>query len=162
MSFNEQPFGYRFGKMGDEAEEIYEAVHPLGKTIRFGFRRPKGIDFKSIKDVFRHMPDYITESNYLVEVMGLGRSGVLKSVKLEKYEALKVWAFIARLGSGLVFFIWNSHEEEYLLLDWDAMKKIVSKYRNKVEEFNDGNKYYPLPWGELRELATIVGKWHNE
>lgn len=148
--------------MGDQAEEVYEAAHPLGKTLRFGFRRPKGIDFRSIKEVFRHTPDYITESNYLVEVMGCGRDGVLKSMKTDKYEALKEWAVIARLGTGLVFFIWNSHEQEYIILSWDLMKKMVNRYRSKIEEFNDGNKYYPLPWSELREEAAIVGKWRDD
>lgn len=161
--FHEQSFTKRFAFMGDEAERVYEAVKPLGNTHRFGFRRPKGIKFGTFPSGFRHMPDFITAS-YLVEVMGLGRDGILKSLKVDKYEALKYWHRLSMgfKGLGVAFFIWNSSKKNYIILAWSDIVEEVkySKRKHGVQAFeNDGNEYYPLDWDRLVDRATFVGSY---
>lgn len=165
-NYRDQPFGRRFQTMGDMAERAYEAIGPLGNTTRFGFRRPKGMKFNHIPEGFRHAPDFIT-STYLVEVMGLGRDGILKSVKTTKYEALKEWnAFAKKLGlMGVALFIWNSSEKQFVVLNWDALVEEVrySKRKYGVQSFeNDGNEYYRLDWERLTEKAALIGAWDGE
>ena len=161
--FHKQSFGTRFAKMGDEAERVYEAVKPLGSTIRFGFRRPKGIKFGTYPSGFRYMPDFMTAS-YLVEVMGLGRDGILKSLKVDKYEALKFWHKLS-LGFkalGVVFFIWNSSKKNYVILAWtDVVEEVrYSKRKYGILAFeNDGNEYYRLDWDRLVDKETFVGNY---
>jgi hypothetical protein len=160
-AFHAQSFNKRFAVMGDVAEQVYEEVKPLGNTTRFGFRRPKGVKFSTFPVAFRHMPDFITAS-YLVEVMGLGRDGILKSLKLSKYEALKEWhKHSLKLGGlGVVFFIWNSAKRQYIILAWkdvvDEVKYSKRKYGVLAFE-NDGNEYYRLDWTRLVAKATFVG-----
>lgn len=164
MGYRNEPFARRFQKMGDEAESIYEEATPLGKTTRFGFRRPQGIKFSSIPDYFKHMPDFIT-STYLVEVCGLGRDGILKSVKVTKYEALKWWNKVAVEGGllGVALFIWNSSKKQYLVLSWsDIMAEVKyskRKHNGPLAFENDGNEYYPLDWERLKEKAQLIGGW---
>jgi len=164
--YRDQPFSQRLGVLGDTAENVYEAVKPLGNTIRFGFRRPKGIKFGAFPAGFRHMPDFITPS-YLVEVMGLGRDGILKSMKVTKYDALKEWhKFALRLGGlGVVLFIWNSSKRQYIILAWSDIVEEVkySKRKHGVQAFeNDGNKYYQLDWVRLVDKATFVGDYDDD
>jgi hypothetical protein len=158
--FHEQNFKQRFAAMGDAAEAVYEAVHPLGKTVRYGWRRP-GISMQKMSTVIRHAPDYYAEAGYWVEVMGCGRDGILKSLKVDKWEALKKWKQFARVaGVDLVLFVWNSHREEYVVLAWDEIKKLITKAKRKgIEEFHDGNKYYPIDWEWIVEVASFVGTW---
>ena len=162
--YRDQNFGQRFAAMGDQAEAVYEAVHPLGRTVRFGWRRPKGISIKLMPNVIRHAPDYYADAGYLIEIMGLGRDGILKSFKLDKWSALKAWAALCAAGGAkLVFFIWNSHEDTYAVVDWDGAKRLVNRARHRgIEEFNDGNRYYAIPFEEIKEEAAIVGRWTDD
>ncbi len=165
-AFHKQSFSRRFSVMGDTAENVYSEVKPLGDTTRFGFRRPKGVKFSSFPPGFRHMPDFITAS-YLVEVMGLGRDGILKSLKVTKYEALKEWHKLSlRLGGlGVAFFIWNSSKSQYLVLNWkDVVAEVAySKKKHGVQVFeNDGNEYFRLDWARLVDKATFVGDHETE
>lgn len=165
-AFHDKPFAQRFAVMGDEAEEVYQAVAPLGPTVRFGFRRPKGIRFSTFPEKLRHQPDFVT-GTYLVEVMGLGRDGILKSMKVSKYDALIVWQKIAKqLGLlGLVLFIWNSHKKQFITLPWAAIVTEVafSKKKYGVLAFeSDGNTYYRLDWDRLVEKASYVGAYEPD
>lgn len=166
MAFHEQSFAKRFQTMGDLAETVYMEVAPLGNTVRFGFRRPKGVKFGTFPEGLRHMPDFTTAS-YFVEVMGLGKDGVLKSMKVTKYEALKEWHRHAlRIGLlGVVLFIWNSSKKQYIILSWgdivDEVAYSKKKHRGPLAFENDGNKYYPLEWERLVKKATFVGD-HDE
>jgi hypothetical protein len=151
--------------MGDEAEDVYQAVTPLGNTTRFGFRRPKGIRFSTFPENLRHQPDFVT-STYLVEVMGLGRDGILKSMKVSKYDALKVWNKIATMLGlmGLVIFVWNSSKKQFLTLTWSSIVEEVaySKRKYGIQSFeSDGNTYYRLDWGRLVKKATFVGTYEE-
>jgi len=147
--------------MGDTAENVYEAVAPLGNTCRFGFRRPKGVKFSTFPPKLRHQPDFVTAS-YMVEVMGLGRDGILKSMKESKYEALKVWnKFAIALGlMGVILFVWNSSKKQFITLTWDDIVAEVnySKRKYGIQAFeNDGNTYYRLDWERLVAKAAYVG-----
>jgi hypothetical protein len=163
MAWSDQSFQKRYAVMGDMAETIYLEATPLGNTTRFGFRRPDGIKFSNIPEGMRHMPDFIT-SSYLVEVMGLGKDGVLKSMKTTKYEALKEWnKFAGKMGLlGVVLFIWNSYDKQFIILSWkDIVDEVAySKRTDGVQSFkNDGNEYYPLRWERLVAKAATIGDW---
>lgn len=152
--------------MGDEAEDVYERAKPLGPTFRYGLRRPKGIKVSTLPEVVRHQPDFFT-ATYLVECCGLGRDGILKSIKVSKYEALKVWQKIAQLMGllGVVLFVWNSSKKQYVILAWkDIVEEVAySKRKYGVQKFeNDGNEYYRLDWDRLTERATFIGSPPNE
>lgn len=165
-AFRDQPFHRRFTVLGDLAESVYLETQPLGNTTRFGFRRPKGVKFSSFPEVARHQPDFISPS-YLVEVVGLGRDGILKSMKTTKYEALKVWNKIAKMMGllGVVLFIWNSHTKQFIILNWsDIVEEVAySKKKYGVQTFeSDGNTYYRLDWERLKKRAAFVGDYEND
>lgn len=164
MPFHDRNFASRFGTMGDIAEQIYEQVRPFGETVRFGWRRPRGVSVKLMPQVIRHMPDYYTNSGYLVEVMGLGRDSILKSIKPDKWDALKEWQRLCRAGgTSIMFFVWNSHTEEYVVLSYDVLKELVAKSRRKgAKTFNDGKEYYPISWEDIKTNVEWIGKWHAE
>ena len=109
------------------------------------------------------MPDFVTAS-YLVEVMGLGRDGILKSMKVTKYDALKHWhRFAKSIGLlGVILFVWNSSEKQFLTLTFvDIIKEVgFSKKKYGIQAFeNDGNEYYPLHWARLKAAAAYVGDY---
>jgi len=127
--------------MGDAAEGIFEEVAPLGAYVRFGFNRPP-FKMGRMSSFLRHTPDYATGTGHLVEVMGVGRDGVVK-FKLDKYEALKQW----NRDDDVVLFIWNSATSEWTLARWGEVKSLVGKARKAgVLAFDDGNEYYPIDW----------------
>ncbi len=166
MAFRDQPFGERFHTLGDIAEDVYQQVTPLGSTTRFGFRRPEGLRFSMLPEVVRHMPDFITPT-HLVEVVGLGRDGLLKSIKTTKFEALKMWSKIAKMTGlmGLVIFVWNSAEHQFLIVSWENIVKEVtySKRKHGVQSFeSDGNQYYQLEWDRLKDAASTIGSWEDD
>lgn len=164
MTFADQPASVRFIAMGDEAESVFEKSKPLGNYVRFGFRKPKGIKFSTIVSTMRHTPDYLTETGYLVEVMGLGRDGVLKSLKPEKYDALKRWnSFIkAAGGQGVLAFIWNSHWSTYAIINMDTIKGLIRRAINAgMETFEDGGEYFPIQWRWIVEKAQVLEKWEG-
>lgn len=111
------------------------------------------------------MPDFVTAS-YLVEVVGMGRDGILKSMKVTKYEALKDWNKIAKMLGllGLVVFVWNSAEQKFITLAWkDIVSEVAyAKRTDGVQAFeNDGNEYYPLKWERLIAKAGFVGDYRE-
>lgn len=162
-SFAEQPFAQRFGTLGDTAESVYDHVLPLGQSTQYGFRRPKGIKFATLPEKLRHAPDRVTPT-YFVEVAGMGRDGVLKTVKVEKFEAMKAWDKIARqIGLlGLVLFVWNSSKKQYVVLGMKSLVKMVKKSEAEfgIQAFEvDGVQYYPLPWEWLTNEGQLVGSY---
>lgn len=151
--------------MGDEAESVYEAAKPMGNTVRFGWSRPKGINFQKLPATLRHMPDYYAQAGYFVEVMGLGRDGILKSLKVDKYDSLKTWAKIGRLlGVELAIFVWNSHEKQHVTLMWNDVVEVVNQSKRKfgIKSFDDGNEYHPIPWEWLTSRAAWTAEWEPE
>jgi len=140
------------GELGDTAEGVFSEVKPLGRFERLGWRRPS-VRMKHMSANIRHMPDYYCESGYHVEVMGLGRDGVLK-LKTDKYDALKWWN---KSGNPVALFVWNSHLKLYALISWGELKRLISKARNEgIAEFhNDGNTYYPIKWEWIAEDCIV-------
>jgi len=163
MSFNEQPYKARLHSLGDLSEEVFELAHPLGPTERYGWNRPQNIQVRHMPQVIRNQPDYYTASNHFVEVMGVGRDGIVKGMKLPKWESYKIWKRIAKMMGveDLLTFIWNSDTEEYAILSYEQMKSLVVRGRKKgVEAFNDGNQYYPIQWEWVVEMVERLGVWH--
>ena len=152
--------------MGDPAEEAYQETLPLGKTTRFGFRRPEGMKFSSIPTRIVTGKHFIT-ATYLVEVVGLGADGILKSIKTTKYEALKEWnKFAARMGLlGVAVYVWNSSKRMFLVLPMNVIMEEVKyskrKHDGPLAFENDGNEYYPLEWDRLTAKAQVVG-YHED
>ena len=162
------PYSQRRHLLGDEAENIWLAAHPLGKTTRFGWHRPLDQDGKEIKTykmplLLRHMPDFYADIGALVEVVGCGRDNVLKSLKPDKYEGLKQWKKICdRNNIQLYVFVWNSHAEQYVLLEWaDVVVLVQAAKRRGVEKFSDGNEFYSIPWEEVKGKGAFVGSWNT-
>ena len=159
MTYSEQPFARRFATLGDEAETVYDAVLPLGAGTTFGFRRPKGIKFGTLPETLRHMPDRVT-ATYMVEVCGMGRDGILKSVKVEKYEALKVWEKVAKqIGLlGVALFVWNSSKRQFVVLTMKSITKLVRKSETElgIRSFEvDGHEYFPMEWEWLVKEGQV-------
>jgi hypothetical protein len=152
--------------MGDQAEGIYQLIEPLGKTIRFGWNRPKHIDFKKLPTVLRHKPDFYAEQGHLVEVVGLGQDGILKSIKTDKWEALKTWAKIARLLQlNLTLFVWNSSENQYAILKYQQIQTLIRRSMTTfgIQKFEvDGKEYHPIPWEWIIEKAIWVEEYVPE
>jgi uncharacterized protein with WD repeat len=107
------------------------------------------------------MPDRST-ATYFVEVMGLGRDGILKSMKVTKFDALKAWDKFAReIGLfGVALFVWNSSKKQFLVLSFKSISKLVNQSIKLygVQHFEvDGIEYYRLDWDKLVAEATLVG-----
>ena len=153
MSYREAPWSARFASLGDEAEGVFEAVLPLGKVQRFGWRRPD-VPMTNMGARVRHMPDYYAASGYLVEVMGLGRDGILK-LKLDKWDALKWWN---QSGNKVALFVWNSSKKMYVIVAWDALRTLVGRARQAgIASFQvDGNEYYPIQWEWIAESSLPI------
>lgn len=157
--YRDQGWNQRFSSLGDESEGVYLTVRPLGPTTRYGLRRPEGVAVSKFPPPVAHTPDFITYQHW-VEVGGLGRDGIYKSIKVEKWRALLVWQKIGKLlelpGGGM-FFCWNSAKKVYALVTMKEMTKLVKR---SVEEYGvasfevDSVEYHPLPWEWI--LAAAV------
>lgn len=159
MTYHEQAYAARHGSLGDEAEAVFEAVRPFGRIERYGWDRPDNISFRHVPLVPRHTPDYYATGGYLVEVMGCGKDNILKGLKVKKYEALKWWASMPNVE--LILFLWNSHLEQWCMLNWEGTKRLVAKNRSNVAAFHDGNEYFPLPWDDIVASAFHKGEYHG-
>jgi hypothetical protein len=150
--YRDRPFGQRFGTLGDEAEGVFTAVRPLGASQRLGWRRPT-VPMTRMSSKIKHMPDFYADSGHLVEVMGLGRDGILK-VKVEKYESLQWWN---KSGTPVALFVWNSALRRYALISWPELTRLVGKARRAgTLHFNDGPEYYPIQWTWIEETSMTV------
>lgn len=147
MSYHEQSFGARFHTLGDEAEsQFIQWAHDQGlKWEEFGWRRPStGMGKMSVE--LRHLPDFYASDGYLYEVMGMGRDGILKGVKEDKWEALKMWNSIQPVR----LFVWNSSEKRGVVVGWQRAVLLVARARRRgLGQFHDGPRYYPIPWEDL-------------
>ena len=152
MTFRDQSWQSRFKEMGDTAEGVFQAVAPLGKYERLGWNRP-AVSLTLMSPAIRHMPDYYSGGK-LVEVMGLGRDGILK-LKTGKWEALKFWN---KTGNEVVMFLWNSHKKTYALVEWSALVSLTGRARRAgIQAFeNDGNEYYPIRWADIVDTCDQV------
>lgn len=146
MSYSDAGFAARFGALGDEAEERFETycVEQGWAFERFGWNRPAtGMSGMSL--MLRNTPDYYADRK-LWEVMGMGRDGILKGLKVDKWEAMKQWNKVQPTW----FFVWNSHTKRAIVISWERMVTIVARARRAgLKRFHDGPEYYPI---ELRWL----------
>jgi hypothetical protein len=162
-AYRNQSWGQRFGTLGDPAENVYLQTRPLGATTEWGFHRPNGIAVSKLPPNLAHTPDFIT-ATHGVEVVGLGRDGILKGIKVEKWEGLKVWQKLSKilgLSGGIMFFVWNSAVKEYVVVPFAAMSKLVKRsvVEFGIQEFPiDSVQYYPIPYEWLRPVAVWVGE----
>ena len=145
MTFNDQGWHSRFQVMGDTAEgEFVEWAQRNGLTVeRLGWDRPTmGVGRMGLE--LRHMPDFYASDGYLYEAVGMGRDGVLKGVKVEKWEALKFWNKLQPVR----LFVYNSSEKANVMLPWPTLVQTVARARKAgIEAFRaDGNEYYPIRW----------------
>lgn len=142
MAYRDQSWNQRFATMGDTAEAVFEEIAPLGSFERYGWNRP-AVPMTKMSAMVKATPDYYCGTGHLVEVKGLGRDGILK-LKVDTYKALQKWNKV----QPVMLFAWNSATEEWALLNWDQIVKLVAKARKKgIESFqNDGNEYYPISW----------------
>jgi len=131
--------------MGDDAESEFERYATrVGYTIeRLGWNRPK-MGVSKMGQFLRHMPDYYCSDGHLYEVVGMGRDGILKGVKVEKWESLKWWNKVQPVR----LFVYSSAEKAVVMLPWPALVQIVAQARKDgIRSFkNDGNEYYPIRW----------------
>lgn len=136
MSFADQSWQARFGRMGDEAEAVFEEVYPKG-YIRFGLNRPP-IRVQDLPLKIRYMPDYLTSSE-LVECQGFGRDQVVK-VKLEKWLALGMW----NAEMPVRLFLWDSKNERYGYVTIDQLTRAINTH-GELGEFKEGKKVWLMP-----------------
>lgn len=152
MGYANQTWGQRVGTLGDIAEGIFEQLSPLGLAVPYGLRRPP-FKVANLTPEQRNTPDYLTGTGDFVEVQGCGRDNTLK-LKVEKLDALKAWS---KLGP-LKFFFWNSNTEEWALISYDQLKKLVTKGKRTsgVQAFPDGNEYIAVEWDWLDGVFPYV------
>lgn len=135
--------------MGDEAEGVFEKVHPWG-FIRYGLDRPP-LKVGALSLKLRYTPDYLTGSS-LIEVIGCGRDGVIK-LKCEKLTALQMW----ELDHPVQIFFWDSHNEKYAYAPLGDVVRAIYTTSN-VQRFNDGKPYWALKVEDLEVEWTPRGK----
>ena len=133
MSYYEQPFSSRFGRMGDEAEEAYIS-HVNPKAIRSGLNRPE-LDVRQMPLNMRSAPD-ITDLTFYAECVGIGRDGTAK-VRFDKFKALHVWSVLAPVK----IFVWSSTKKVWWLMDFDDFEEACHKH-GEVDFFPDNHKPY--------------------
>lgn len=161
MSFSEQSFGGRFGKMGDEAEGMFEEASPLGGWSRYGWNR--NAQFRYMDPFVANTPDYFCNSGELVEVMGMN-GDEFKAMKLTKWESLKQWHARNRKAGGLYYFIWNRKFSTWVLIPHREMVKMTKRSlaENRIGTFEvDGNQYYGIPWAWLLTASKTKGGAHG-
>jgi hypothetical protein len=153
MSFRDQGWSSRFTKMGDEAEAAFEtwAGRNAMTVERLGWDRPQ-MGVAKMSPQLRHLPDFYASDGHLYEVVGMGRDGVLKGIKVDKWESLKFWNSV----QAVRVFVWNSALKTMVLLPWPTLVQVVAKARRDgIQSFeNDGNQYYPIKWAWLEPYSV--------
>jgi hypothetical protein len=143
--YRDQPFAQRIHALGDQAEGEYSVRQPHGPFIRFGWKRPE-VTMANMTDMVRCLPDFYAASGHLVEVMGCGKDGMLKGLKVLKWAALCSWHDRVQ---PVLFWLWNSAEKEGFTITLVQMAVLVA---DSMEQFGirsfevDGNEYHPIPW----------------
>lgn len=150
MSFSDQPFSARLGRMGDEAELAFEAVWPRAWT-RYGFNRPR-CSMRDWSLQVRYTPDYM-DSIGPIECQGYGRDRVLK-IKCEKRVALTWWR--DNLEPNLRFFIWDTTTQRWAAAEWQVVDDLLST-PFLTGTYPEGTPYRGLHFDQLANL-----KWNDK
>lgn len=141
--FSEQGWSGRYGKLGDEAEGIFEATYPKG-FARYGLNRPD-VQVAALPLKIRYTPDYLTSTG-LVEVQGFGRNQELH-MKVEKYTALNMWAQEWHVD----LFLWDSHKKRYATVPLDEVTKIIAS--SELGLYPEGKPYFKTP------IRNLEAEW---
>ena len=153
MSFRDQSWSGRFASLGDQAEGEFMqwARRQEMKVERLGWDRP-AMGVKRMSLHLRHLPDFYASDGHLYEVVGMGRDGVLKGVKTEKWDSLRFWNSVQPVR----LFVFNSSKNATVLLAWPTLVQLVAKARRDgIQAFaNDGNTYYPIQWAWLEPYSV--------
>lgn len=133
-AFHEQGWTQRFGVLGDTAEAVFDLVHP--KNHKLGLNRPP-FGLGGMDPVMRYTPDRMIRTS-AVEVMGIGRDGVLK-LKHEKLDALKTWAKIMLVD----LFVYHQTADVYYQAPLSKWNLALARH-GVDDEFDDGKTYIAL------------------
>jgi hypothetical protein len=158
LSFHERPWAARYEVLGDPAESVYDAVLPLGKSDRYGLRRPD-IDIRKLRPFIRYTPDRLTQAGPVVEVVGLGRDDILK-FKQDKLDALAEW----NRHEAVYIFAWHSKRKEWALIPYPPFRSLCLRIakRDGMGEFDGSKPYYGVPWLELvRAMGVQRGTYEG-
>ena len=146
MSFKDSSWSARFAAMGDEAEKVFEEVHPYGWD-RFGHNRP-AIAVNKLPMKMRYTPDYRT-SFKLVECQGFGKDQTVK-VKLDKLLALWLW----NNDMPVDLFLWNATKKRYAYVPLEELTTALHAHA-QIDSFPEGTRYWALKADQLE------CEWHD-
>lgn len=143
MTFADKSFNERFMQMGDEAETQFEraALIADARVSRLGFNRPNFKNFKKLKKVVRHTPDYVMEFEkefYYVECKGTGHRITLKE---ETIESMEFWNEIL----PVLYFVYNSVENGFVLISHESFVNLALSQGTMKQFESDKKVYYELP-----------------
>lgn len=108
----------------------------------------------------KHSPDFYS-GGYLVEVVGCGNDLTLK-FRESKRTALISWHEHIQ---PVVVFVYNSKLEEWWLVHFEQFAELWDRLADEVgvKEFSsDGNRYVPIPTGEIAKAAYLKGVHESE
>ncbi len=144
MAFHEQSFANRFGKLGDEAESVFEQVWQDG-WVRYGLNRPP-LHIASLPERIRHTPDYLTSKNF-VEVKGIGRDETIK-LKVAEFNCMHYWNQL----HPLLLFVWSSHRKAWSVAALPFLQEAIDLGNAQLGLFHDGRAYFALS-------ASLLTSW---
>jgi len=146
-----------------DAEFVYNAAEPLGKTARLGLRKPKGVKFASFPEKLQYQPEFVT-SEHLVHIFDLGEEPFLL-LDSKRFDALSVWNSVAK-QMGLrdaVLFLWSPQKCEFLIVPVSSLTKSVSTGadgdRLVAEVQRRGGLLFD--WDKLRREAIRTGAYET-
>lgn len=148
MSFADQPFAARIGKMGDQAEGKFEEwADSLAKGwVRFGLNRPP-LHMASLPTRLRYCPDYLCSDGFY-EVQGFGRKQQLQ-LKVEKWSCLNYWNTLHPVR----LFVYDSHKDRDVVLDLSAIQDLLNHGKAAIGHFPEPKAYFAV------DAEHIFGAW---
>lgn len=149
MSFKDKSFNSRFAAMGDQSEQVFEAVYDQG-FVRWGLNRPP-INLKNVPPFVRYAPDYLTGKGF-VEVQGFGTDQKFK-LKDDKADALVSWNHLFRTD----IFVFDSKNSRYGWLRLNELLDVLDE-DGTTGAFDAGRN--PYRWLSAEELP-VVDEWHE-
>lgn len=140
MSFQDQPFATRIGKMGDQAEGKFEewADQQCKGWVRFGLNRPP-LRMSSLPTRLRYTPDYLCSDGFY-EVQGFGRKQTLQ-LKIEKWSCLNYWNTLHPVH----LYIYDSHKDRERVVSLDRVQHWLDNDQVTIGQFPEPKAYFAVP-----------------
>ncbi len=141
MTFRDQAWSNREGKLGDQAEAVFEeqCEELLGcNCVRYGLSRPP-INVSKLPLMVRYTPDFLTVRGF-VEVQGFGRDQLLK-LKYDKFDALMAWNEIF----DVMLFVYDSANQRSTLLTMADLITLMEHDAVEERVFVEGKRYAAIP-----------------